>query len=132
MEFRYLESSLITYIDTKTKKKYKDKYPHINFITEMKSDNAYEFPNIYLEELESPERGNTNEQNSTEAIKYGIQIQIADDKAKTNSKEIAYYIVSLLKEKGFIINMMPRHIKQGNIYTHLIRASRTIGCDDVI
>lgn len=131
VDFQYLESSLLTTIEKKVNKRLDGKYPNINFVSEISDDTDYEFPNIYYEELTNSSTATTTERDLV-AVRYGIQLQVADNKKKSNAKEIAYILIDVLKELGFVINTMPIYSKQAKIHIYILRATRNIGSGDLI
>lgn len=109
----------------------KAKYKDINFTTET-STNPPKFPNIYTQELEPVEIGNSLANNKVNGVRSTIQLTVTTNTSKKDSKEVAYACVDVLKECRYNIVGMPNYRKLNDVHTYIIRARRNICVGDTI
>lgn len=79
----------------------KNKYT-INFTTEAESSTPTSFPTVLLQQLESPETGQTLENTRIECVNFGYQIDVIDNqKTRKRVNEIKSEVTRILKKMMF-------------------------------
>lgn len=129
-----LSSIVFTRIKNEFSSKIKTKYnmTNENFSTVGSSDTPAVFPFVYIQELESPEIGRTSEGEETNGIKYGVQIDVTDNRSQGNAKSVADELRHIMKKMKFKCTHPIPFNSSGNVHRYVIRCERTIGNGDVL
>ena len=102
----------------------KNKY-EINFTTEEESSTPTSLPTVLLQQLESPEIGQTLENTRIECVKFGYQIDIIDNqKKRTRVNEIKAEVERILKRMMFDLRF-PKNMDTAGTKRSIIRGTRS-------
>ena len=114
----------------KTKEKYKmtDK----NFSTVGSSDTPAVFPFVYVQMLAPLETGRDLEGTSINAGIYTFQIDVTDNKSKSNARAVMTEVLKVMKKMAFQVTQMPIYEDTKDIHRCTARFRRTIGENDIL
>lgn len=114
----------------KTKEKYKmtDK----NFSTVGSSDTPAVFPFVYVKTLASSEVGRDLEGTSINAELYSFQIEVTDNKAQTNVRNVMAEVLKVMKSMAFEVVGTPYYEDTKDVHRCTARFRRTIGENDIL
>lgn len=102
----------------------KNKYT-INFTTEAESSTPTSFPTVLLQQLESPETGQTLENTRIECVNFGYQIDIIDNqKTRKRVNEIKSEMKRILKKMMFDLRF-PQNMDTADTKRSIIRGTRS-------
>ena len=111
--------------DKKIQKLQEEKKYTINFTTNAESSTPTSFPTVLLQQLESPEIGQTLENTRIECVKFGYQIDIFDNqKTRTRVNAIKSEIVNILKKMMFDLQF-PKDMDTADTKRSIIRGTRS-------
>lgn len=130
----YLQSQIFTRIKNEFSSKLKTKYNMTtsNFSTVGSSNTPAVFPFVFVEELDSPEIGNTLDGTDTNGLKYTVRIHISDNKSQTNAKSIAYEVRRIMKTMRFSCGTPIAQNVENGVYSYVLQCSRVIGNGDIL
>lgn len=112
--------------------KTKYKMTNKNFSTVGRIDTPAVFPFVYVEELDSPEIGNTLDGTDTNGLKYTVRIHVSDNKSQTNAKSIAYEVRRIMKTMRFSCGTPIAQKPENGVYSFVLQCTRVIGSRDVL
>ena len=114
----------------KTKEKYKmtDK----NFSTVGSSDTPAVFPFVYVKMLEPLETGRDLEGISINAGIYTFQIDVTDNKSKSNARAAMTEVLRVMKKMAFQVIQMPVYEDTKDVHRCTARFRRTISENDIL
>lgn len=102
----------------------KNKYT-INFTTEAESSTPTSFPTVLMQQLESPETGQTLENTRIECVNFGYQIDIIDNqKTQKRVNEIKSEVTRILKKMMFDLRF-PQNMDTADTKRSIIRGTRS-------
>lgn len=134
-QFDMLDSMVFTIIKTKMNKALSSTYPTISFDDEPTTDEP-QFPNVFFQQLEPVETGQTLQGNSINAIIDTVQITVTTNTSKSDAKKVAYAAVDALKYLRYDVVGMPFYSIQvkekSRIHTYVLRARRLVGSGDTL
>lgn len=92
-----------------------------------------EFPIVIIQEMESPEIGQTLDGKTINAITCNIQIDVVDNTSQENARKIIYECVSAMKNMRFtVVGGVVSDDSDINTYRCVARFRRTLGQADVL
>lgn len=114
----------------KTKEKYKmtDK----NFSTVGSSDTPAVFPFVYVQMLAPLETGRDLEGTSINAGIYTFQIDVTDNKSKSNARAVMTEVLKVMKKMAFQVTQMPVYEDTKDVHRCTARFRRTISENDIL
>ena len=127
-----IESRIFTLIKSNVSNTIKKKYPDLNFTTSDMNATNPKFPTVYIHMLDSPERGDTTEQDTIEAVYTTIQVDVTDNQKQSRASEVAKDILKIMKQYGFKASTMPFSQNNSGSYRNIARYSRLISNNDKI
>lgn len=129
-DYEILETSLKTFLQYSMPSNIKKAYKNMSFGTEP-ATTSQGFPNVYVHQLESPERDSDIEHRTIKNVRAGFQIEVADNDKKEIARTVAYAVVDLMKQKGFDVMTMPVYSKVNNVHVYVSRFRRDIFSDQM-
>ena len=129
MDLLQLGSIITTQIKTRVTTKIGSKYPNLSFTDEV-SDVQPSFPNVFIQEINNPEIGNSLENNTINYVDETIQIIVTTNTSKSDVKAVANACILALKEMSFSKTTGPLYSKKNNIHRIDLRFRRVIGGGD--
>lgn len=129
--FANIESKVFTIVKTRMTKKYKDKYPTMEFVAVDDNRTPKNSPTIYLHELNNPEISNDLMYNKVLMVRENMESEVY---AKNRGE--CHMISALLREEmkalGFAIIQQSPPMTDDTWWRCIARYSRPIGGDDLI
>ena len=129
--FAEIEGRVFTIIKTRMKKKYKERYPTIDFVSTGENRTPSVSPTVYLREIDSPEMANTLENNVIDMVRENIECEVY-----SLNREDAHTVSALLrvemKALGFSIIQQSPPMTDGSWWRSVMRFSRPIWSGDVV
>lgn len=131
-----VEETLFTYLSTKIKEKFGEKYPEMRIYNEVIKVTP-SFPTIFINEISNvvceETKDNVSIENSV-LVGYQVEVFTIGDFKKKVAKEIFNYIDELLIEQNFmrIFNEQVSNLEDTNIYRIIGRYNAIIGKDNII
>jgi len=110
----------------------KKSYPALKCTTKNESETPAEFPTLYLHELQPLEVGQDLTNETVNAIRCTIEIQVWTNTTEQECRKILSSAVAEMKRFRFNISAMPIVQTTGKISWGAIRATRIIGNGDDI
>ena len=102
-----------------------------NFSDES-TDNPPAFPFVFLHMLAPLEVGQTLDGESINGGNFTFQIEVYDNKKKSNALEVMSAVMDIMKSMRFEVVSMPEHFKTDNTHRYVARFRRIIGSLDVL
>lgn len=127
-----IDSVILSYLKNKGKK-LKEAYPDISFTDDDRAPIEPKFPNVFYKNISSPERGQTLDGKTVNALLHSVQIEVTDN-GLTNivTKEVMDKMCEYMKIKGYEIVGSPEFRNTSTVYRMVARFRRMIGANDVI
>lgn len=119
-------SRIFTYHVTKLRKD----FPGIVVNRDVKPFKPSEFPAVFYNVVSIAERGEDLNNQTINAVEMTLEVTVYTNTNLPQNKEISGRIVSLFKDLGFKVPMMPAYENSGNIYVSISRYRRVIGAGD--
>lgn len=133
--FSRLGSTVYTILKTKVKKAMIDTYPSISFSDEP-SDKDPSFPNVFFQQLQPIEQGQTIDGNVISAVLDTVQITVIANTTKADANKVAWACVDALKDIRYDLVGLPiysiQNKENSRIHTFTLRARRLVGDGDVL
>lgn len=126
-----LESKIFTILKTRITKKYKSKYPNIDFTTDDRCETPKKSPTIYFREIDSPEMANNLENNTVNMVKETIEIEVYA-LTRMDCHNMAVYVRDEMKALAFSIIQQSPPMTNTNWWRSVMRFQRPIGSGDKI
>lgn len=130
--FAELESKIFTIVKTRMTKKYKEKYPTINFESVDMNKVPTKSPTIYFHEIDNPEMANDLENNTVNMVRENIEIEVYSLKDKAECQKVSAYARVEMKALGFRIVQQSPPMKDDDWWRCIMRFYRPIGSGDVL
>lgn len=129
-----LPSIVFTRLKNEFSNELKTKYnmTNSNFSTVGSSNTPAVFPFVHIKEIESPEIGTTLEGQNTNGIRYGLQIDVTDNKSQSNAKAVADETKRVMKKIGFKCKHPIPSSVTGNTYRYSFECVRPTGDEDIL
>ncbi len=124
--FSQIQSKVFTQVQYMLKKK----YPKLICTTTNESETPAKFPTLYLHELQPLEVGQDLQNESVNAIKCTIEIQVWTNTTETDCRNILDSAILEMKRFRFNISAMPIVQMSDKIAWGVIRCTRVIGNGD--
>lgn len=126
--YSQIQSKVFTQVQYMLKKSYST----LNCTTKNESETPATFPTLYLHELQPLEIGQDVTNESVNAIRCTIEIQVWTNTTEQDCRKILNSAVTEMKRLRFNISALPMVQTSGKISMGVIRASRVIGKGDDI
>lgn len=126
--FSQIQSKVFTQVQYMLKKK----YPKLKCTTKNENETPADFPTLYLHELQPLEVGQDLTNESVNAIRCTIEIQVWTNTTEQDCRNILESAVTEMKRFRFNISAMPIVQTKDKIAWGVIRATRIIGNSDDI
>lgn len=127
-----IASMVFTRIKVEATKKLKSKYPNINFTTSDQVRTEPTFPNVYVKELQSSERGQTLDGESVNAILSSFQIEVSDNVSDNRAREVADVVFLIMKKMKYEAIGLPFQDNIDGVHRNVARYRRIIGYNDIL
>ena len=113
----------------------KSKYPDLYITEDNATPTKPKFPTVYISFIGAPERGQTIENTTVNAVEMTVEVHVKVTTAQgvTVNQEVAWEVVDAFKSLGFNVtlpNMATSNID--GIYESVSRYTRIIGNGDVL
>ena len=125
-----IESKVFTIVKTRMNKKYKEKYPTMNFESDDTNRVPTKSPTIYFHEISSPELARNLENNVVNMVSENIEIEVYTLKDKAECPKISAYARAEMKALGFSIIQQLPPLKDEDWWRCVMRFNRPIGSGD--
>lgn len=129
--FAEIESRVFTIVKTRMTKKYKERYPTLDFVSNDENRVPTKSPTIYLREIDSPEMANNLENNVVNMVRENIEVE-----AYALEREDCHTVSALLrvemKALGFSIIQQSPPMRDDSWWRCVMRFYRPIGSGDTI
>lgn len=126
-----IESKVFTIVKTRMTKKYKERYPTMDFVSVGENRVPKTSPTIYLREIDSPEMANNLENNVVNMVRENIECEVY-----STNREECHMVSALLREEmkalAFSIIQQSPPMTDGSWWRCVMRFYRPIGAGDVI
>lgn len=129
--FAEIESKVFTIVKTRMMKKYKERYPTMDFVSVDENRVPKKSPTIYLHEIASLEMANDLENKDVNMVREDIECEVYTT-ARSDSHEISSMIRVEMKALGFSIIQQSPPIPDDSWWRCVMRFSRPIGAGDKI
>lgn len=133
--FSRLGSTVYTILKTKVKKAMASNFPNISFSDEPTNQDPV-FPNVFFQQLQPVEQGQTLDGNNINAMLDTVQITVTTNTSKSDANKVAWACVDALKSIRYDMVMLPIYSIQTKestrIHTFTFRARRIVGDGDVL
>ena len=126
--YSQIQSKVFTQVQYMLKKSYST----LNCTTKNESETPATFPTLYLHELQPLEIGQDVTNESVNAIRCTIEIQVWTNTTEQDCRKILNFAVTEMKRLRFNISALPMVQTSEKISMGVIRASRVIGKGDDI
>lgn len=127
-----IQSRVFSRIKNKYPQSLKTKYPDTTFTTSDRVPESPTFPNVYVHELSSVERGRDLDGTSLNAVLSTIQVEVTDNESMSNAKEVMNNVVMTMKSMRYEVVVMPEFRNPQNLFKVVARFRRVIGAYDVL
>lgn len=109
------------------------KIPGITFLKSARLPSEPSFPTVVIQEMESPEIGQTIDGKTINAITCNIQIDAIDNTSQDNARKVIYECVSAMKNMRFsLVGGVVSDDSDINTYRCVARFRRTLGQADIL
>lgn len=129
--FAEIESKVYTIVKTRMTKKYKERYPTINFVSSGENRVPKQSPTIYLHELDNPEMANDLENNVVNMVRENMECEVY-----ALNREDTHMVSALLRAEmkalGFSIIQQSPPMQDDSWWRCVMRFNRPIGSGDVV
>ena len=129
--FAEIESKVYTIVKTRMMKKYKERYPTMDFVSVGENRVPKKSPTIYLHEIDSPEMANTLQNDVVNMVRENIECEVY-----ATNREDCHMVSALLrgemKALGFSIIQQSPPLTDDSWWRCVMRFYRPIGGSDVI
>lgn len=126
-----IESKVFIIVKTRMTKKYKERYPTMDFVSTDDNRVPKTSPTIYLREIDSPEMANTLENNVVNMVRESIEGEVY-----ATNREDCRIISALLRDEmkslGFSIIQQSPPMTNDSWWRCIMRFYRPIGAGDKI
>lgn len=126
--YSHIQSKVFTQVQYELKKS----FPALKCTTTNENETPAEFPTLYLHELQPLEVGQDLTNESVNAIRCTIEIQVWTNTTEEDCRKILNSAVTEMKQFRFNISAMPMVQTTDKISWGVIRATRIIGNSDDI
>ena len=125
-----LESTIFTTVQYELKTKNKAPYPNLNCTTISQTTSPAKFPTLYLHELPAVEIGNDLVNQSVNAVRYYIEIQVFSNQSENEVRKILAAATLVMKKLMFSVTAFPDPSTAGDVKSGVARYSRVIANGD--
>ena len=129
--FAEIESRVFTIVKTRMMKKYKERYPTMDFVSVGESRKPTKSPTIYIHEIASPEMANDLENNVINMVRSSFECEVYG-----TNREVVFNVSALIRNEmkaiGFSIIQQTPPFKDDSWWCNVMRFNRPVGSGDVI
>jgi len=129
--FSEIESRVFTIVKTRMTKKYKERYPTMDFVSVGENRVPKTSPTIYLHEIASPEMANDLENNVINMVRTNIECEVYSLN-REDCLNVSALIRFEMKSIGFSIIQQSSPLNSDNWWRSVMRFNRPVGSGDVI
>ena len=126
-----LESKIFTILKTRINKKYKTKYPDLNFTTDDTNRTPIKSPTIYFREIDSREMANNLENNVVNMVLETIEIDV-HSLTRAECHNVSAMVRDEMKAISFSIIQQSPPMDDSEWWVCVMRFQRPIGSGDRI
>lgn len=106
-------------------------YPDLNITDDDKQLEKPSFPTVFMQDIGGAEQGQDIEGKSVNAVLSTIQIDVVDNKKRSNVREVMSEMIRIMKSMGYSITTTANFERtQDNTYRMVARFRRMIGYND--
>lgn len=127
-----IESKVFTIVKTRINKKYKTKYPSLEFISDDENKTPANSPTVYLREIDNPEMAESLEGDFVNMVRENIEVEVYSRKSKADCKDVSVAVRAEMKALCFRIVQQSPPMPDGDWWRCIMRFYRPIGAGDVL
>lgn len=122
---------VLTRLRVEGNKSLSEYYPDLNITDDDKQLDNPSFPTVFVQDIGGPEQGQDIEGKSINAVLSTIQIDVVDNKKRSNVREVMAEMIRIMKTMGYeVITSANFERTQDNTYRMVARFRRMIGYND--
>lgn len=122
---------VLTRLRVEGNKSLSEYYPDLNITDDDKQLDNPSFPTVFVQDIGGAEQGQDIEGKSINAVLSTIQIDVVDNKKRSNVREVMAEMIRIMKTMGYeVVTSANFERTQDNTYRMVARFRRMIGYND--
>lgn len=121
-----IESKVFTIVKTRMLKKYKSKYPKMDFTTDIENNTPKAFPTIYIRQIDATETAKEFSLSHINMIKASFEVQVTTNTSKEDCRKISFYAVEEMKALALSLDQQSPPLVDGDLFRCVTRYSGLI------
>lgn len=96
-----IESKVFTIVKTRMLKKYKTKYPKMDFTTDIENNTPKEFPTIFIHQISQSETAQTLSYDHINLVRTSFEVIVTTNTSKEDCRKISAMVIEEMKALAF-------------------------------
>ena len=121
-----IESKVFTIVKTRMLKKYKSKYPNMDFTTDIENNTPKVFPTVYIRQISQSETAQEFSLKHINIVDTSFEVQIITNTSKEDCRKISAYAIEEMKALALSQDQQSPAMVDGDLFRCVTRFSGLI------